>query len=352
MGSRDERGAALLIVLVAHVGLTVLAAAGMVLTETDLRVSENAEASTYAFYASDAGLQEFLGTKSDGTATESYSYSGGYTTVSGRQLLDLGDGRVLYQVRAEATYTPPGGGVANRTVSAVALFSDGSVTVPASFTSATGLLKQGGAGTISGKDWATPGNPKCPNSPKPDIAGVAVPPNGYTQNGGQLVPDGDPPVADSASAQELLEGTGIDWDGIVNTGLVAPDYSIPPDSWPNFSTMDPDDWPVIFVDGNQTVTPGNSGRGTLIVRGNLTMNGSFQWDGAILVGGYITSNGYQIVEGATVSGLNLLLGETVPTSDLGNGNKVFKYNSCNLFLASKAAFGGLAQVPGTWSERM
>ena len=63
---RNERGAALMIVLVALVGLTALAAAGMVLTETELRASQNQEAGTNAFYVADAGLQQYLGTKVDG----------------------------------------------------------------------------------------------------------------------------------------------------------------------------------------------------------------------------------------------------------------------------------------------
>ena len=57
------------------------------------------------------------------------------------------------------------------------------------------------------------------------------------------------------------------------------------------------------------------------------LDGNFNWDGLVLVGGYLTSNGYQTVEGATITGLNELLGETTPASDLGNGNKEFFYDS-------------------------
>jgi hypothetical protein len=231
------------------------------------------------------------------------------------------------------------------------MYAAADITVPASFTAPAGLVKDGGAGTISGADNASSGDPACPNSPAPSVAGVSVPPSGYTQNGGSLVPDGDPPVDDSYSAAQLLADTGIDWDGIVNGGLVVPDYTIPPDSWPSFNSLPSDSWPVIYVDGNHTVGPSDDGRGTLIVRNNLTMNGTFRWEGMILVGGYITSTGYQTIEGATVSGLNILLGETVPFSDIGNGNKVFKYNSCSIIYAA-TAFGGLSQLPGSWVEIM
>ena len=48
--------------------------------------------------------------------------------------------------------------------------------------------------------------------------------------------------------------------------------------------------------------------------------------------------------------LNTILGQSPPDSDLGNGTKHFGFHSCNIKLASQAAFGGLYEVPGTWSE--
>ncbi len=348
----DERGAALIIVLVALVGLTALAAAGMVLTDTELKVSQNVEASTNAFYAADAGLQEYLGGKTDGTSAETFSYAAGVATVGGTQLLDLDDDdRVLYRIASGADYTPPEGGAASRTVTALAVYSLGTFKVKSAFTSPNGLLKNGGSGQIDGYDQATGGDPECPASPLSPVPGVAVPPGGYTQSGGSLVPDGDPPVDDSQGALDLIDETEIDWDGIVNGNALPADYTIPPDSWPDFGSMGPDEWPVIYADGNLVISDTENGQGTLIVRGNLQMNGDFEWDGIVLVGGYITSNGYQTVEGAIVGGLNLDLGESVPSSDLGNGNKKFLYNSCYV-LKAKKGMGGLAQVPGTWSERM
>jgi len=66
-----------MIVLVALVGLTALAAAGMVITETQLRASENQEAGMNAFYAADAGLQQYLGTKVVATSTDTFAYAAG-----------------------------------------------------------------------------------------------------------------------------------------------------------------------------------------------------------------------------------------------------------------------------------
>jgi hypothetical protein len=101
-----------------------------------------------------------------------------------------------------------------------------------------------------------------------------------------------------------------------------------------------------------TVSSVHSGQGTLVVNGDLMMNGSFNWDGIMLVGGVLTSNGYQTIEGAVVTGLNVLLGQTVGESHLANGNKKFRYNSCHVQFAKEAAFGGLIEIPGTWTESL
>jgi len=340
-----------MIVLVALVGLTALAAAGMVITETELRATQNQEAGTAAFYAADAGLQQYLGTKLEATTTDTFTYVAGSAIVTGEKLLDMPNDRVLYRVRSVSSYTPPEGGTASRTVSRLALYSAGSVVAQASFASGSGLLKNGGSGTIEGVDQATSGNPNCPNSPAPTVAGVAVPPGGYTQSGGDIVPTGSPNVYEAPNAIELLESTGVPWNKLVNEGLIAPDYTVPPDSWPDLSSLPADEWPVIYVKNDITLEPEQSGRGTIIARRNVVLNGSFNWQGLLLVGGYLTSNGYQTVEGATITGLNELLGESTPSSDLGNGNKEFYYHSCYLTMASKAAFGGLAEVPGSWFER-
>jgi hypothetical protein len=94
----------------------------------------------------------------------------------------------------------------------------------------------------------------------------------------------------------------------------------------------------------------------LIVTGSLTMSGAFAWDGIILVGKRMKSNGNNNVYGAVATGLNVLLGQTVagvdsvyPT-DLGNGTKVFQYNSCNVLKAGKK-LAYLRMLPNTWWER-
>ncbi|MFW6089588.1 MAG: hypothetical protein ACODAB_07535 [Gemmatimonadota bacterium] len=352
---RDERGSVVMMVLVVLVGVTILGAAGLAITSDDVRQSENLGASTEAFYAADAGLQRYLGESNDGSSAATYTIGSSSVTVTPTGFTTLAGGQGMFRVRSVADHTDARGAVTSRAVSALAIYRSGTtVTTKAALASGTGLLKNGGSGTISGEDLASPGDPLCPASPSGDVAGVSVPPDSYSQNGGQSVPDGDPPIDDSQTAEELLEGTNIPWEDLHDNGGDIADFRVPPDDWPDFDELEDDEWPVIYVDDNLEVAPEDSGRGTIIVTGNLTMNGSFQWDGIILAGGYMTSNGYQTITGATITGLNILLGESVPTSDVGNGNKKFLYNSCYVAAASETLMGGggLAIVPGSWTEEM
>jgi Tfp pilus assembly protein PilX len=350
---RDERGSALVIVLVVLVGLTVLGAAGLALTEDDVRQSENIEASTEAFYAADAGLQRYMGQSNDGTSSASYAVGSVPVTVTPTLMGTLVGGENMYRLRAVATHTAPDGAATPRAVSALAIYKPGTpVNVTAALASGTGLTKNGGSGTISGMDQASLSDPACPQAPGADVAGVTVPVSpGYSQSNGGTVPDS---IDYQTSGSELLNGTGIDWESLHEDGGGNPDYVVPPDAWPDFSSLPADEWPVVFVDGNATLEPEDSGRGTIIITGNLSMNGDFEWDGLILAGGYMTSNGYQTITGGTITGLNILLGESVPTSDIGNGNKKFLYNSCYVQLASQKIMdgGGMAMVPGSWHEEI
>ena len=189
--------------------------------------------------------------------------------------------------------------------------------------------------------------------PRRGVAGVETGPGEYVQNGGSSVPTGNPPIEDSQSGYDQLVDLGLDWEGMLAGTVIKPDFVIPGDAWPNYGSIDPDWWPVTFMDqASATVGPVHSGRGTLIVRGDLDMNGSFTWDGIVLVGGAIYDNGNSTVTGTAVTGLNELLGQSVPPTTISNGTKKFLYNSCWVRFAAQQFVGGLIQVPGTWSEGM
>ena len=81
----------------------------------------------------------------------------------------------------------------------------------------------------------------------------------------------------------------------------------------------------------------------------MTISGSDRWDGLVLVGGTLTSNGNNTIQGAIITGLNLKLGVAVPQEAVGNGNKTFQYDSCNLMRAL-GHVGSLQRVRNGWID--
>ncbi|HEY4099520.1 MAG TPA: hypothetical protein VGM20_01430, partial [Gemmatimonadales bacterium] len=86
-----------------------------------------------------------------------------------------------------------------------------------------------------------------------------------------------------------------------------------------------------------------AGQGILIITGNLTISGNSAgsntegntWDGIVLVGGTLTGNGTQTIDGAIMTGLNVITGGTPGGESVGNGTKVYQYNSCSITKALK-----------------
>lgn len=145
---------------------------------------------------------------------------------------------------------------------------------------------------------------------------------------------------------QMAAAIKIDWDAIINGNAIQPDLVVPtPDAWPSFS--DPEYWPVIRINGNYSIP--TDGHGTLIVTGNLVISGSKQWQGLVLVGGTIDANGNNTVEGAVISGLDEKLNQTVAESAIGNGQKTYVYDSCNVAKAV-SRISVLRVVPGTWTD--
>lgn len=346
-----EGGFALLIALLAIVCLTALATGGWMLSNSERQVSHNHGASQTAFYAADAGLKQYLGDHqgSSPASPVGYTFARGEATVTAQEITEIGPYHSIWKITSDGSYDVPGGGTATRTVSRIAMLNAETFKFPGAFTSPTGLTKNGAAGSISGTDQAT--STDCPAGGLEDVAGAAVPSEmgteAYEQQGGGSVLEGDPPLLDTKTQQELLEETDIPWQEVVDGQAMQFDYEIPPDSWPDFSSMSSSENPIIYVDGDFNLP--SSGQGTLVVRGDLTMGGTMNWEGPLLVGGAVTSDGKQNVYGGVISGLNLLLGETVAKSSVGNGSKVFQYDSCVLLDAMKES-ATFAEEPGTWYE--
>lgn len=342
--------------LLVLMALSGLAMAGHLVSTTDYRINQNHTASLRAFYLADRGFSDFLARGKVRTDTSVYTYGGGTASVILEPLLTVDDSSNLYILTSVGRHAPPEGGLAVRTLSAAVIRKAAGFRVNAALTAAGGLEKNGNAGSVSGLDAATPAD--CPVGGTEDVAGLAVPPGGFSQNGNGKGKGsgsgfvGNPGIDSTQTAVALLGGTHIDWQGLLDESFAQADYVLSRDGFPDFGSLGADEWPLILIDqASFSMTPPQSGRGTLVVQGDLTLNGNVRWDGLILVGDELESNGLQHVAGAVVTGLNLLLGQTAEESNLGNGNWDYRYHSCNVLAALKA-IGSLIEEPGTWFEKM
>jgi hypothetical protein len=347
-GGREGFALPLAIMLIAFLTVGVTAAYSRIQSES--RSDGDRQAQADAFALAQSGLEDFLVnrttygfTSQPPAASEStrIALTGGYADVVLRRIRPKSSTReAIYAVKSRGVRTTGSAAWmprAKKTVSEYAFYREATMNVLSGWTSLSGIQKNGGSGTLSGID-------NC--GVNPDVAGVAVPTNpGYTQNGGGPVPTGTPPILNLGTQAQSNASVMIDWDGIVNHGAIAQDVTIPGASWPSFTN--PHYWPVIRVNGDYALP--NDGRGTLIVTGDLTISGSLQWRGIVLVGGIVIANGNNNVLGATVSALNMKLGITVPVDAIGNGNKTYQYDSCNV-ASAVSRFSSLVKIDGTWSD--
>lgn len=356
-GLRARRGAALPLTLFIIVMLTTLAAGAFTMIGSERRVNDDSKAQLDAYVLARRGLEQFVGSRSSlgftstpPAAVESTTIAlpGGFAEVVMRQVRPPVDSTVpgLYLVRARGFKTVGGSVAGNvtaqRTVAEYARFQYASLEVTSAWTAMAGLQKNGGSGTLSGAD-------AC--GAKASVAGVAVPHTpGYTQSGGGSVPSGSPNIKDLGTAAQTVDAVQLDWAGIVSGSAVQADIDYPGGTWPSSTDFaDSEFWPVIRAQGDFSIPA--DGKGTLIVTGNLTMSGSIRWRGIILVGGALISNGNNTVDGAVISGLNTKLGMSVPVSDVGNGTKTYRYNSCDVASAVNG-FRGLVPYHNAGADNL
>ncbi len=343
-------GFALVLALLAILLLTGGIFAGMSRLEVDARVADAGRAAAKAYALAQAGIELFLAQRDslEGRAT---SLPPGATPESGRVVLPGGwadvtlrriqaAGGGLFLVRSRGVVGAGPLPAAQRTVGELMTWRPGSMHVESAWTSLTGLSKNGAAGTMSGTD-------DCGQAP--GVAGVAVAPPGYSQNGGNPVPDGSPPILTYPTLDSASRAVHIDWNAIVNANALSPDFLLPPASFPStwWFTSNPSAYPVIMNVGDLALP--NSGRGTLVVTDSLTIGGGLSWNGIILVGGALTSNGNSTIRGAVVTGLNVLLGQAPGASSAGSGTKTFQYSSCEVANAT-AHLATQRPVVGTWMD--
>jgi type II secretory pathway pseudopilin PulG len=379
----ERHGFALPLVLLVIAVLTVSLAAGFASTTTEIQTNNSQRAEARAFALAENGLQDFLAMRDRRTSgycancgsppTTTYESTtvtlpGGYASVVAQRVArNSGIKRpAIYLIRSRGVDTTTRlsallrnstthGFVSNvraeRTVAQYAYWDLKVINIVAGWTSLSGLGVNGNAASLSGKD-------NCGADPT-GVSGIAVPTGGYAGNTG--IAESNPPnpaILQMGTQAQTAAATKIDWPGIVAETAITPDYSINPVTGPLTSlpntAFNNGAWPIIHVKnyGLAAYTVPAPGQGLLIVDGDATFSGSGEWHGIILVGNHITSNGSNTVKGAVITGLNVKLPapkNVVLQDDVGNGQKFYSYDSCNV-AAATAGIGHYRLFPNAWMD--
>jgi hypothetical protein len=368
---KNRRGLAMPMTLLFIVVLSASLAAGLSSTTSEIVTNTATRGQARAYNLAQSGLEQFLVRRNERVggvpwctncvtnpaAADSewtrVTMPGGYADVMAVRVRPMiGNQNAMYFIRSKGIDTSAAGRISSaagtypeRTVGVYATWNTATIQVKAAWLSLTGLLKNG-TGVISGVD-------QC--GAQPDVAGVMVPKGDLVVNGNSFNPGGSPPVDTMKSFLQLKAQTNIDWAGIMSGGM-APDVTIPGGTFPPASAFDndPDYWPVIRITTNGYSLP-NRGRGTIIADSDFVISGSNMWDGIVLVGGRLTSNGNNTTAGATLSGLNFLIGGTPSNSTIddatANGQKTYVYNSCNVEQAT-TRLRRYAAIPNSWVDNV
>lgn len=312
--------------------------------ESETAVVNNVDAQSVAYAHAESGIGEYLSQKNFPADME-YTFPGGGAQVRVEQLrADDGVNGALYMVHStgvalQGSALPP----AQHSVVQFAWLVPYNMSVPAGWTSLSGIRKNGNSGTMSGFD-------QC--GMQAALPGVAVPDGGYSGHEDPVL-GAEPKIAEMGSQEDMADAVDIDWEGFINEDVINFDMEIGDDTWPNAEWFadNPDRWPVIYIDNHGgTFDPSDmNGRGILVVRGDLKLDGGDKWEGIVMVGGRITDNGTGAISGAVISGLNVKLDEEVGESSRANGTKTYDYNSCHVASALTSA-ASLTAIRNTWFD--
>lgn len=339
-------GFALPFTLFALAMISILAAAGFLLSTVEWHMGRAHSASLRAFYVADGGLQQLLGTTVDlPAATSLFVLPDGDASVTSKPLLELVPGRWLYRTTSVARVSRPVFGFAARTVAAT-LLATSPLDPPAALVAAGPLTAVSSAGTVAGADIA---DASCAGGG--DRAGVLTSDASRASwEGGPLALVGAPPVRSTGPAFDVPSQTGILWHELVEPAATPPDAVHPDEPWPPAAATSAVGAPVILVRPSADPLAASDGRGVLLAAGHLTLHDGFRWRGLILVGGRLTVRGHVVVEGVVMAGLSPSLAVDGVGVDLDGATLDLRYHSCYVDAAAQRLVGPPVLVPGTWTE--
>lgn len=323
--ARADPGYALLGALLALVVLSLLAAAGLLLTSVEVDVAGSHREAAEALLRAEAGLgRAFAETLGAPPSSRLLPVPGGTAEVAAELLVRFEDGRPLYRLRSRSR--SPGGELREVERLAVALPPLG--PVPAALTAPHGVSGGGAEARVSGLDRAPTGG--CERAPR-DAAGVSVLPGGAAEMTAGRV-EGTPPVRETTYPTEpaMEEGAAV-VDRLLALAAAA--------------------GPVVAVAAGARIGSAASGSGVLVSPGALVMEDGFRWEGVVVAGGALSLRGAPVVHGAVLAGVGTGSDSLSGAAgvDLGGGAVEIAYDRCRVEAALLAA-ARLVPVRGTSRE--
>jgi hypothetical protein len=307
--SRNERGFALAMVVFLLFAAAIAGLTGYQVVGAEASLAEGNENQDEALAVANAGMARYVGEHIGIPGSATYAVGDGSVTITPKKVAKLNDSTDLYLLTSVGTVTDPRypTSPATRTLRQYANLNRRPVKQKASFMtiqSTVSLGNQGGNEVTGTAYFATSAAVDCPsgdNSGVGSTGGIALP---NTSVGGSTAPTGSPAIVSYGSAAALIAAAALRW-----SVLKDPTFPIPYDgTWPNFSSIPSDSFPVIRVNGSYTMD--RNGRGALIVTGNFYGAGTYEWQGIILAGGAASSSynsgtgAGPTVKGVVVSGLD------------------------------------------------
>jgi hypothetical protein len=372
-GSRvsNERGIALAVAVFALVVIGALVAGTFFAGRLEQQSGQNTVYAAQASEGAEAGLSDALAGQmsaatlnamAEGTVLPLSTLSLGARVSTTRQVTRLTSS--LFLVEALGTRADAGGGaLAVRKLGTLVRLASLNVGVKAGLT-ALGQVQVTGNSTVSGNDqtpteWTSAGL----NCPTPgDVAGVKY--NGTLTKQGSATISGDPPTQldTSLNQSNLFGGSSFDQLKAMATLILAGNISgLAPavtGNPPKCDTSVPNNWgaptdktspcftyfPIIYHDGDMTISGSGAGQGILLVKGNLSVQGTIDFYGIVIVTGAVNVRGTGSDDVKFYGGI-LAQDVNLDDSQLA-GNAVVTYSSC----AIARALQGSA-IPLTLNER-
>ena len=338
-----QEGFVLAMVVLLLLAIALTGAAGYQVISTEAFQSQQATEVSQALAVAQGGLEWFTGSQRGAVPdTTTYSMNGGTAVVTTRKVATLSNEEDLYLVKSEGIYTGPRFPAipANRVVSEYAVYHRVPLNVMAPVITTARRTTVERNGRVYGNDLATSGS--CTSAVGATIAGVVGRGNARETSPGVI--SGSPQWINLNNFANVVDSVDTAWDVYSDPNFPV-DYD---DSWPNFSSLPSDSFPVVRVNGNFSPSWSKWGRGVLIVTGDLRINqwSFWTWYGIILAGDInnIHRNSFANIQGTLVGGQGSSMGNNW---DIEGGT--IQYHSCYVEKAG-LSLAHLTPMENSWWE--